>query len=274
MRPMRSRHRVHVLACEVCGRLPHPRRARLTLAKLAAVFPVELALHALVVHLDPPYLVTVALLTISTTTLIIWVVEPSATRMLGAWLHGPELRSRDDVDRAPALWRIRVRVDDRPGRLEALARHLARRGANILNVHVHQLESGVLNELVIAAPAGITSDTLSSAVVHAGGSAVRIWPASAFALIDGQTKALGIATRVASDPDELPLAIAELLGARYLTPGTFAHRDLTFDGTTLVVPWQPDHPLLFVRPDEPFTPAENARAHRLTDLARSVTRHG
>ncbi|MFD6159763.1 amino acid-binding protein [Nocardia sp. NPDC060256] len=274
MRPMRSRHRVHVLACDVCGRLPHPRRARLTLAKLAAVFPVELALHALVVHFDPPYLLTVALLTISTTTLIIWVVEPSATRMLGAWLHGPELRSRDDVDRAPTLWRIRVRVDDRPGQLEALARHLARRGANILNVHVHQLESGVLNELVIAAPTGISPDALSSTVVHAGGSGVRIWPASAFALIDGQTKALGIASRVAADPEELPLAIAELLGARYLTPGTFAHRDLTFDGTTLVVPWQPDRPLIFVRADEPFTPAENARAHRLTDLARSVTRHG
>lgn len=273
MRPIRARHRVHVLACDVCGRLPHPRRARLTLAKLAAVFPVELVLHALVVRYHPPYLITVAVLTISTTVLVIWVVEPSATRMLGAWLHAPELRSRDDVDRAPALWRIRVRVDDRPGQLEALTGHLARRGANILNVHVHQLESGVLDELVVSAPAGVTPDGLSSAIVHGGGSSVRIWPASAFALIDGQTKALGIAARVAADPDELPLAIAELLGARYLTPGAYAHRDLTFDGTTLVVPWQADRPLIFTRPDEPFTPAENARAHRLTDLARSITRH-
>ncbi len=42
------------LACEVCGRLPHPRKLRLTLAKLTAVFPVELLLHALVIYFTRP----------------------------------------------------------------------------------------------------------------------------------------------------------------------------------------------------------------------------
>ncbi|WP_228808765.1 hypothetical protein [Nocardia farcinica] len=95
------------------------------------------------------YLLTVLTLTVTTTVLVIWVVEPSAMRLLGRWLHGPQLRVRDAVGRAPALWRIRVRLDDRPDRLEALTARLA----------------------------------------------------------------LGIAARVAADPDELPLALAELLGA-------------------------------------------------------------
>ncbi|MFD6395171.1 amino acid-binding protein [Nocardia sp. NPDC060249] len=264
------RPRVTVLACEVCGRLPHPGRTRLTLAKLAAVFPVELALHALVVHLHPPYLLTVALLTVTTTILVIWVVEPSAMRMLGGWLHSPELRHRDRIDSAPALWRIRVRLADRPGALETLAKHLAHRDANILTVHVHQLEDAVLDELVVAAPAEVTAHAITSAAEHAGGSGVRVWPATVLSLIDGQTKALAIAARIVGDPDELPLAVAELLGARYLAPGT---PQVTEPGEgTLLELDRDDRRWGFVRPDEPFTPAEIARAHRLADLAALTVR--
>ncbi|SFM03276.1 amino acid-binding protein [Nocardia asteroides NBRC 15531] len=266
------RPRVTALACEVCGRLPHPRRSRLALAKLAAVFPVELALHALVIHLHPPYLLTVALLTITTTILVIWVVEPSAMRVLGGWLHGPELRHRHHITEAQALWRIRVRLADRPGALETLAKHLAQRDANILTVHVHQLEDAVLDELVVAAPAEVTTHTLTSAVVQAGGSGVRVWPATVLSLIDGQTKALSIAARIVGDPAELPLAVAELLGARYLAPGTPPAGD-TGEGTLLAID-RADGSWGFVRPDEPFTPAEIARAHRLADLAALTVRRG
>src|SRR5215211_2084476 len=62
-------------ACEVCGRLPHPRRLRLTLAKLLAIFPVEFALHAAVLAWHPPYLVSVSLLVFTTTALVIWAIE-------------------------------------------------------------------------------------------------------------------------------------------------------------------------------------------------------
>lgn len=262
--------RTDVLACEVCGRLPHPRRTRLALAKLAAVFPVELALHALVIHYELPYLATVLLLTITTTILVIWVVEPSAMRMLGAWLHGPELRHRDDFHRADQLWRIRVRIDDTPGRLELLAKQLANRRANILTVHVHHLENGVLDELVVATPSDVTSRALETAVSRAGGTTVGIWPAPALTLVDGQTRALTLAGRLATDPDELPLVIAELLGAQYISSPDST--DPT-DGVTLEIDEHPDLPMTFIRAGEPFTPAEIARAHRLTDLALLVTRH-
>src|SRR5450759_341247 len=90
------------LACEVCGRLPHPRKLRLTLAKLTAVFPVELFLHALA---------------ITTTVLVIWVVEPSAIRLLTRWLHAPAVHAQERLHEAESLWRIRVTLEDEPGSL-------------------------------------------------------------------------------------------------------------------------------------------------------------
>lgn len=87
----------------------------MALAKLAAVFPVELALHALVIHLELPYLATVSILAVAATILVIWVVEPGAMRYFARWLHAPELRHRDRLDSAEQLWRIRVRLDNKPG---------------------------------------------------------------------------------------------------------------------------------------------------------------
>ncbi|MFF2549618.1 amino acid-binding protein [Nocardia sp. NPDC058058] len=257
---------VHALACEVCGRLPHPRRTRLTLAKLAAVFPVELALHALVLHLEIPYLAAVAILTVTTTILVIWVVEPGAMRYLARWLHGPELSHRQRLDSAERLWRIRVRLDNKPGRLELLAKQLAYRHANILTVHVHHLEDGVLDELVVSTPTDVGPPRLTTAINRAGGTAVGIWPASALTLVDGQTRALGLAARVATDPEELPLVIAELLGAQYVST---VDPEFAPHGTILEIA-----PMTFVRPEDPFTPAEIARAHRLADLARLAIRQG
>ncbi|AYF79589.1 amino acid-binding protein [Nocardia yunnanensis] len=261
---------IHALACEVCGRLPHPRRTRMALAKLGAVFPVELVLHAVVIHLELPYLAAVLILAVTATILVIWVVEPGAMRYLSRWLHGPELRHRHRLDSAERLWRIRVRLDDKPGRLELLAKQLADRRANILAVHVHHLENGVLDELVVSTPAAVDPQRLTHAVSRAGGVAVGIWPASALTLVDGQTRALGLAARVAADPAELPLVIAELLGAQYV-PAPDPER---VPGGTLLEIAPPDGlaAMTFLRTGEPFTPAEIARAHRLTDLALVAAR--
>ena len=47
------RSAVAAAVCGVCGRRAHPPRLRLTLAKLGAVLPIELMLHAAV--LQDPY---------------------------------------------------------------------------------------------------------------------------------------------------------------------------------------------------------------------------
>ncbi|WKN56783.1 amino acid-binding protein [Rhodococcus opacus] len=257
---------VHVNACEACGRLPHPRRLRLALAKLCAVFPVELVLHALVIHFHVSYLMTVTVLTVSTTVLVIWVVEPSAMRLLGGWLHGPPDGRHGHLSTGQSLWRIRARVSDQPGQLESLARNLAKLDANILTVHVHHLDGGSLDELIVGAGRETSPEALSHAVRAGGGRSVGIWPASALALIDGQTKALTLASRVAADPSELPLPIAELLGAQYVDSLVSDH---PATAASVAIPSGEGEPLVFVRPvDEPFTPAEIARARRLSELAQ------
>ncbi|PPJ20169.1 hypothetical protein C5E44_00050 [Nocardia nova] len=79
----------------MCGRLPHPRRVRLAVAKLTAILPVEFTLHALVLHHHLPTAVAVSVLAVTTTVLVIWLIEPSAMRLLAPWMHAPALRSRD-----------------------------------------------------------------------------------------------------------------------------------------------------------------------------------
>jgi hypothetical protein len=260
------------LSCDVCGRLPHPKRLRLTLAKLAAVFPVELALHAAVVRLHPPYLVTVSVLAVVTTALVIWVVEPSTMKLLRSWLHAPGHRARtyahSSIGAAPTLWRLRVTVDDRSGALEQLAHGLADRDANILGLHVHPVDDGARDELVVSMPDHVRPEDLLAAVEAGGGRDAHVWPTTALALVDGQTKALNLAARVVADPGELPHAVAELLGAQIVTDRlTVSGGRLPDDGTTLKIPSPWSGLFVFIRPGEPFTPAESARAHRLAQVA-------
>jgi hypothetical protein len=257
-------------ACDVCGRLPHPRRLRLTLAKLVAIAPVELALHAAVLAAHPPYLVSVAVLAVVTTALVIWVVEPSTMRLLRSWLHAPKVRPPGNEHGIGTLWRIRVTVDDRAGTLESVTRRLAVLEANILGLHVHPIDDGVRDELVVSTPDDVTAADLEAAVEAGGGREAHVWPTTALALVDGQTKALSLSARVVADPGELPHAVAELLGAQLVTDRATLDGQLPGDRTVLKVPSPWTGLFVFSRPGEPFTPAESARAHRLAELAEAA----
>ncbi|MFH5821571.1 amino acid-binding protein [Georgenia sp. AZ-5] len=260
------------LRCEVCGQLPHPRKTRLTLANVAAVLPIELVVHSLVVDSALPHLTKVLLLTITATVLAIWVAEPSVMRLLRAWLHAPTVRARRRLESAHALWRVRTAVPDAPGALEGLAHALAGLGANVLDVQVQPLGGEVLDEFVVAAPDDVTERDLVAAVAAGGGSGTLAWPTTALALADSPTRALNLSVRVAAEPAELPFAVAELLGAEVLTPPAGAPAPVAPgpDGTVLKVfsPWSGAH--YFTRPGRPFTTAESARAHRLAQLAEVV----
>lgn len=256
------------LSCEVCGLMPEPTKARLTAANVAVMLPIELLVHALVVGTEIPYLAKVLVLTVTATVLVIWVAEPSASRILRGWLHAPALRLRRKLGAAPALWRARTVLRDEPGSLQRVTRALARTGTNILSIHVHPVPGGVLDEFVLAAPGGIGERELLDALLDAGGSAPHVWPTTSLAMADGQTRALSLAARIADAPDELPLAVAELLRARILTPAEEAVASAADDsGTRLKIPTAWHGPITFARPGEPFTPAESARAHRLAELA-------
>jgi len=250
--------------------MPEPTKARLTLANVAVMLPIELLVHAAVVETHLPYLAKVLVLTLTATVLVIWVAEPSAARMLRRWLHAPALRHRSRLGAAPALWRARTVLRDRPGALQKLTQALAGLDTNILSIHVHHVPGGVLDEFVLAAPGEVGEAGLLRALREGGGREPQVWPTTALAMADGQTGALTLAARIAAHPAELPLAVAELLRARIVAqPGSDSRPPFQDpqDGTLLRIPTAWHGPISFVRPGEPFTPAESARAHRLAELA-------
>ncbi|CAH0286293.1 hypothetical protein SRABI83_04071 [Arthrobacter sp. Bi83] len=258
------------LSCEVCGQMPEPPKTRLTVANVAVMLPIELLVHALVVQTHLPYLAKVLVLTLTATVLVIWVAEPSAARILRRWLHAPALRHRRRLGAAPALWRARTVLRDQPGSLKKITRSLALLDANILSIHVHPVRGGVMDEFVLSAPGELGERELLDALEDGGGRHPQVWPTTALAMADGQTKALSLAARIAATPGELPLAVAELLSARILDPGAESAQlpgETNDAGTLLKIPTAWHGPITFYRPGEPFTPAESARAHRLAELA-------
>ena len=219
MKPGASKTPASELSCEVCGLMPEPTRTRLTLANVAVMLPIELLVHALVVDTQLSYLAKVLVLTVTATVLVIWVAEPSAARVLRGWLHAPALRHRRRLTGAPALWRARTVLQDEPGALQKVTKALARLETNILSIHVHPVAGGVLDEFVLSTPGDVDEYQLLEALHLAGGTHSHVWPTTALAMADGQTKALSLAARIADAPDELPLAVAELLRAASASPG-------------------------------------------------------
>ena len=277
MKPKMSSPVTADLRCDVCGQLPEPPKARLTLANIAVMLPIELLVHAAVVETHLPYLAKVLLLTVTATVLVIWVAEPSAAKVLRRWLHAPALRQRNKLHAAPALWRARTLLRDQPGSLQKITQSLAHLDTNILSIHVHPmdgvgLKGTVMDEFVLSAPGEVTEHELLKALDDGGGRESHVWPTTALAMADGQTKALSLATRIAGNPNELPHAVAELLSAKVVpndpeNPAPEASAGVGRSTDILKIPTAWHGPLVFSRPGEPFTPAESARAHRLAELA-------
>ena len=138
-------------------------------------------------------------------------------RLLGGWLHGPPDGRHGHLSTGQSLWRIRVRVSDQPGQLESLARNLAKLDANILTVHVHHLDGGSLDESDRrGGPGDVTGGAVACRPGRGRPQCGHLAGFGARADRRPQTKALTLASRVAADPSELPLSIAELLGAQYV----------------------------------------------------------
>ncbi|MGT2462020.1 amino acid-binding protein [Sinomonas atrocyanea] len=260
------------LACDVCGRYPEPTKLRLMLASVAATLPIELGANALLVGTHWPLAVQVVLLAVVSTALVIWVAEPGVRRLFRSWLHAPALRRRRALGLAPALWRARATLADMPGALEHLTHALAGLGVNILSIQAQPVRGGVVDELVLSAPGGLTEADLLDALADGGGAGPRVWPTTPLALADAPTRALSLAAQVAAAPAELPYAAAELLAAQRIPAERVVPDAWHAARTVLKVPTPWDAPLVLIRPGVPFTPAEEARAARLAELAEVVER--
>ena len=261
--------------CSTCGRRAHPSRTRLTVAKLsarAAIVPVEVLLYVLVLHLGMSFVDRVILLSAVTTVVAIWVVEPSTMRALQSWLHAPAERLHRALSADVSVWRLRVVMDDSPRALNLLTHRLATLAdANILARHKHPGDGQTFDEFLLVASSPVEERHILAAARAADATNPTVDRTSRVALTDSTTHSLDLAREVATNPSELPRAIAALLAATIVTdqktPTTPAGADAQ---ETLRVPTPWGAPLVFNRPGQPFTTAETARASRLADVARAA----
>ncbi|WP_160150664.1 ACT domain-containing protein [Nonomuraea solani] len=246
---------------------------RREIAELAALFlAVGLAhlLATLLGHTDPGPVVLVGLG-------VALIAGAAIHKRLGRGRRRAPLPVGQGAGPPMTLWRIRMRVVERPGRLAAVAGAFGGLGCNILALHIAPTGGSAitpagcdaLDEFVIEAPRGLATGALAKALTGAGGHDVVIVPARVKDLTDPGVHALVLAQRVGADPGRLPEALAELLrGARveWRLPGDTVQEGAGLN-TTMVISVDPGRALLARRPELPFTPTEAARAAALTAAA-------
>ncbi|MFC7616691.1 GNAT family N-acetyltransferase [Actinokineospora soli] len=148
----------------------------------------------------------------------------------------------------PTTWRLRVRLDDRPGALARVTTRLAGRDCNVLGLSVLPVPGGVVDEIVVSTPPHVPPALLVDEIRAEGGKCVGITAADVRHLVDHTTAALRAAAAALRDPGATAEAVRVLLGADSVTVGD---GDLALPDGTLLAPR---------RGWAPFTEVELARA--------------
>ncbi|TDC72951.1 GNAT family N-acetyltransferase [Micromonospora sp. KC606] len=172
-----------------------------------------------------------------------------------------------------ALWRIRATVNDRPGYLSVLTASLALRGVNILTVQVHTTEAGAVDDFLVDAPDTLGEADLLAAVERGRGRDCWVARSEARGLVDQPTRVLGLAARLARDPETTGEALRMLIGADEVTwrpASAHPHGGVGASSMLLADPTGGSYELR--RREPSFTPAEYARAQALVELAATVVR--
>jgi GNAT superfamily N-acetyltransferase len=113
----------------------------------------------------------------------------------------------------PTTWRIRVRLDDRPGALARVTTRLAARDCNVLGLSVLPVPGGVVDEIVVSTPPGVPPAALVDDLRAEGGKGVGITHADVHDLVDGTTAALRATAAALRDPSTAAEAVRAVLGA-------------------------------------------------------------
>jgi GNAT superfamily N-acetyltransferase len=185
-----------------------------------------------------------------------------------------------------ALVRLRLRLDDEPGRLALVAAEIANQHGNILNLSVlHDIEGGVVDDLVVQLSHEIDVEILATRLRGAGCHDVSYRTVDAHLLVDTPTRMLDLASRLAEDPGTLPAVLADLLSADEVTvhdvdePDTAPVADRTVghavgrtaDRTTITLPLYDGCTAEVRRRWPAFTLTEEARGLALLRLAHALT---
>ncbi|HEX3790497.1 MAG TPA: GNAT family N-acetyltransferase [Pseudonocardiaceae bacterium] len=162
---------------------------------------------------------------------------------------------------APATWRLRAELNDRPGALAKLTSSLAARDCNILALTVLPVPDGVIDDLIISTPADLRPADLVTLVRATGGRCAGITKADVRDLADPPTEAVRIAIRLAGGATDYPEAVRDLVDADTATPTDLAE-DGSGPGDRQVV----EAGLLLRRGWAAFTEVELARSAALAEL--------
>ncbi|MFC5289123.1 GNAT family N-acetyltransferase [Actinokineospora guangxiensis] len=161
----------------------------------------------------------------------------------------------------PTTWRIRVRLDDRPGALARVTTRLAARDCNVLGLSVLPVPGGVVDEIVVSTPPGVPPAALVDDLRAEGGKGVGITHADVHDLVDGTTAALRAAAAALRDPSTTAEAVRAVLGADSVATGedggAAGESGVVLPGDARLVPR---------RGWAPFTEVELARAAALVDV--------
>lgn len=174
-----------------------------------------------------------------------------------------------------STWRLRVQLDDNPGVLARLTVHLAARDCNVLALSVLPVPGGVVDELVIAAPAGLRAADLVALIRAEGGRRIAITPARVHDLVDDRASVLRAAARAVENPSEIAAALRTVLGADAVEPinigsGRAGWGVEAVDAHQFVVGLPDGAAILVRRGWAPFTDIELARAFALVELLRAA----
>lgn len=169
-------------------------------------------------------------------------------------------------------WRLRIRLDDRPGMLARITVRLADLDCNILGLTVLPVPGGVLDEVVVRPAGGVTKAQLINAIEAEGCACSAITDADVSELVDASAAALSAASRAVEDPSQYADVLREVLAADLVTvvPLAEANPGRTEGGHRVVVAIDGDRALVARRRWAPFVQLELARAEALLGLFDSA----
>lgn len=176
-------------------------------------------------------------------------------------------------DETPSVtWRLRIRMDDRPGMLARIAIRMADLECNILGLNVLPVPGGVLDEMVIRPAAGLTKAQLIKAISEEGCDCSEITDADVRELVDASAATLSAASRAVEDPSRYAEVLREVLAADMVTvvPIAEANPGRTEGGHRVAFAVDPDRALVARRRWAPFVQLELARAEALLGLLDTV----
>ncbi|MUL40706.1 hypothetical protein FZ103_05840 [Streptomonospora sp. PA3] len=195
--------------------------------------------------------------------------RPVGAGAAGTLRRAPHAAGAEASDR---LWRVRVAVDDVPGGLAALTAQMAQRGVDIRLLQIHPAGDEAVDDLYVAAPAGVGADVLRDAAARAGGRRPVVEPADVRDLTDTAARTLSLVAGLVGGDADLAAVLAAVAGTGDVEHRSAPPRDLEEEDlrrTVMCLP-APEGGVLVLRRRVAFTPVEFARCRAVVHTAAGL----